>query len=94
MIALLGESIALGEGLGLRRDVVFDILAATPLAQRAERRRGTIESGEYPPRFALSLARKDADLILEAAERAAVDLRLVPRPGVGSRCRGRGTRRR
>jgi 3-hydroxyisobutyrate dehydrogenase-like beta-hydroxyacid dehydrogenase len=26
-----------------------------------------IESGEYPPRFPLSLARKDADLIDEAA---------------------------
>jgi 3-hydroxyisobutyrate dehydrogenase-like beta-hydroxyacid dehydrogenase len=57
----MGESIALGEGLGLPRDVVFDVLAATPLAQQAERRRGAIESGEYPPRFALSLARKDAD---------------------------------
>jgi 3-hydroxyisobutyrate dehydrogenase-like beta-hydroxyacid dehydrogenase len=56
----------------------FDVLAATPLAQQAERRRAAIESGEYAPRFALSLARKDADLILEVAERAAVDLRLVP----------------
>lgn len=78
MIALLGESIALGAGLGLPRDVVFDVLATTPLAQQAERRRAAIETGAYPPRFALSLARKDADLILEAAERVAVDLRLVP----------------
>jgi 3-hydroxyisobutyrate dehydrogenase-like beta-hydroxyacid dehydrogenase len=78
VITLLGESIAFGEGLGLPRDVVFEILATTPLSQQAERRRGAIESGDYPPRFALSLARKDADLILGAAERAGVDLRLVP----------------
>jgi 3-hydroxyisobutyrate dehydrogenase-like beta-hydroxyacid dehydrogenase len=77
VITLLGESIAFGEGLGLPRDVVFEILATTPLSQQAERRRAAIESGDYPPRFALSLARKDADLILEAAERAGVGLRLV-----------------
>jgi len=80
-ISLLGESIALGEGLGLPRDVVFDVLSATPLAQQAERRRRPLEIGEYPPRFALSLARKDADLILEAAARAGVDLRLVAEAG-------------
>jgi 3-hydroxyisobutyrate dehydrogenase-like beta-hydroxyacid dehydrogenase len=72
-VALLGESIALADRLGLERDVGFDVLAATPLAAQAERRREAIESGEYPPRFALSLARKDADLVLAAAE----DLRVV-----------------
>lgn len=70
---LLGESLLLGERLGLPRDVVFDVLAATPLAAPAERRRPALESGDYSPRFALSLARKDADLIMEAAS----DLRLV-----------------
>jgi 3-hydroxyisobutyrate dehydrogenase len=72
-VALLGESIALADRLGLERDVGFDVLAATPLAAQAERRRQSIESGDYPPRFALSLARKDADLVLAAAE----DLRVV-----------------
>jgi 3-hydroxyisobutyrate dehydrogenase len=72
-IALLGESIALADRLGLARDITFDVLAATPLAAQAERRRPAIESGEYPPRFGLSLARKDADLVLAAAE----DLRVV-----------------
>jgi 3-hydroxyisobutyrate dehydrogenase-like beta-hydroxyacid dehydrogenase len=78
LIGLLGESLALGEGLGLPRDVVFDVLATTALAQQAERRRAAVESGDYPPRFALSLARKDAELIDEAAAEANVDLRLVP----------------
>jgi 3-hydroxyisobutyrate dehydrogenase-like beta-hydroxyacid dehydrogenase len=76
-ISVLGESIALGEGLGLPRGVVFDVLSATPLAQQAERRRAALESASYPPRFALSLARKDAELIVEAAEHAGVDVRLV-----------------
>jgi 3-hydroxyisobutyrate dehydrogenase-like beta-hydroxyacid dehydrogenase len=80
-IGLLGETLALGEGLGLSRDVVFEVLAATPLAQQAERRKQAVESNDYPPRFALSLARKDAELIVEAAAAAGVDLRLVPAAG-------------
>jgi 3-hydroxyisobutyrate dehydrogenase/2-hydroxy-3-oxopropionate reductase len=72
-IALLGESIALADRVGLARDIAFDVLAATPLAAQAERRRPAIESGDYPPRFGLSLARKDADLVLAADE----DLRVV-----------------
>jgi 3-hydroxyisobutyrate dehydrogenase-like beta-hydroxyacid dehydrogenase len=77
VIGLLGEALALGEGLGLPRDVVFDVLATTALADQAERRRPAVEAGDYPPRFALSLARKDAELILDAAAEAGVDLRLV-----------------
>jgi 3-hydroxyisobutyrate dehydrogenase/2-hydroxy-3-oxopropionate reductase len=77
VIGLLGEAIALGEGLGLERDVVFEVLGTTALAQQAERRRPAVEAGDYPPRFALYLARKDADLIVEAAAEAGVDLRLV-----------------
>ena len=77
LIGLLGESLALGEGLGFPRDVVFDVLATTALAQQAERRRQAVESNDYPPRFALSLARKDAELIVDAAAEADVDIRLV-----------------
>jgi len=77
LIGVLGEALALGQGLGLERDTVFEVLATTALAQQAERRRPAVEADDYPPRFALSLARKDADLILEAATRAAVELRLV-----------------
>jgi 3-hydroxyisobutyrate dehydrogenase-like beta-hydroxyacid dehydrogenase len=65
-IGLLGETVALGDHLGISRDVTFEVLAATPLAAQAERRRRALETGEYPTRFALSLARKDADLVLEA----------------------------
>jgi len=77
VICALGEAVALGEELGLSRDRIFDVLAATPLAAQAERRRQAIESGSYPPRFKLSLARKDAELVLAAAKEAGVDLRLA-----------------
>jgi 3-hydroxyisobutyrate dehydrogenase/2-hydroxy-3-oxopropionate reductase len=76
-IGVLGEALALAEGLGLSREVAFDVLAATPAAAQAERRRTSIETGEYPPRFPLSLARKDADLIEEAARATGTDLRLA-----------------
>jgi 3-hydroxyisobutyrate dehydrogenase-like beta-hydroxyacid dehydrogenase len=80
-IGLLGETLALGERLGLTREVVFEVLAATPLAQQAERRRPAVEADDYPPRFALSLARKDGELIAEAAAASGVDLRVVPAAG-------------
>jgi 3-hydroxyisobutyrate dehydrogenase-like beta-hydroxyacid dehydrogenase len=49
------------------------VLAETPLAAQAERRRDSLERGEFPLRFSLALARKDARLIVEAAEAAGVD---------------------
>jgi 3-hydroxyisobutyrate dehydrogenase-like beta-hydroxyacid dehydrogenase len=67
VVSVLGEALAVGERLGLSRETTFEVLGVTPLAQQAERRRGAIESGDYPPRFALRLARKDADLVLAAA---------------------------
>ncbi|TML46587.1 MAG: NAD(P)-dependent oxidoreductase [Actinobacteria bacterium] len=63
--------------LGLSRDAAFEVLGKTALAGQADRRRSAVESGEYPPRFALYLARKDADLILEAAAKKGLELRLT-----------------
>jgi len=77
-IGVLGESLALAHGLGFDDETAFEVLAATPLGTQAERRRPAFESGDYPPRFQLSLARKDADLILEAASAAGIELRLAP----------------
>jgi 3-hydroxyisobutyrate dehydrogenase-like beta-hydroxyacid dehydrogenase len=76
-LGVLGEALALADGLGLSRAAAFDVLAGTPLATQAERRRTAIESGEFPARFSLALARKDADLIAASAEDAGVDLRLA-----------------
>jgi 3-hydroxyisobutyrate dehydrogenase len=78
VLGVLGEALALADGLDLSREIAFAVLAATPLAREAARRRAAIESSAYPRRFALALARKDADLILDAARGARIDLRLVP----------------
>src|SRR5215212_1206051 len=77
VIGVLGEAFAVADGLGLSREAAFDVLGKTALAEQAERRRSAIESGEYPRRFALYLARKDADLILEAASRTETELRVI-----------------
>jgi len=77
VLGVLGEALTLAEGLGLSRETAFKVLAKTPLATQAERRRPSIESRTYPQRFSLSLARKDAELITEAAAAAGLDLRLA-----------------
>jgi 3-hydroxyisobutyrate dehydrogenase len=77
VIAVLGEALAVGDALGLSRTTTFAVLGKTPLAEQAERRRPAIESGDYPSRYALYLARKDAALIVEAAATAGIRLRVT-----------------
>ena len=77
VIGAIGEALALAEALGLSRDAAFDVLGRTALADQAERRRPALESGEFPPRFPLRLARKDADLLAETG----LDLRLTMAAG-------------
>jgi HAD superfamily hydrolase (TIGR01450 family) len=74
-VEMLGETIAMARALGLPADIAYQVLAETPLAAQAARRRAAIEAGEYPPRFRLTLAHKDARLINEAA--ASARLRLM-----------------
>ena len=73
MIGALGEALALADALGLSHEKAFEVLGTTALAAQAERRRPALESHDYPPRFPLRLARKDADLIAELG----LDLRLT-----------------
>jgi 3-hydroxyisobutyrate dehydrogenase-like beta-hydroxyacid dehydrogenase len=75
-LGLLGEALALAAALRVPREVMFDVLAQTPLAAQAQRRRPMVESGDYSARFRLSLARKDMDLVAETAQRAGLHLRL------------------
>jgi 3-hydroxyisobutyrate dehydrogenase len=77
-LGVLGEAVALGDGLGLSREVTLGVLAASPVAQQAERRAALLERNETPERrFALALARKDVGLVLAAAAAAHLDLRLA-----------------
>ena len=77
VLSVLGEALALADGLGLSREAAFEVLSATPVAAQAQRRRPALETGSFPTRFSLALARKDADLLLDAAATAGVDLRLA-----------------
>lgn len=76
-IGLLGEALALADGLGLAREATWEVLEGSPLAGQVERRRPAVESGDYPLRFALALARKDADLVEDAAAAAGLKLPLA-----------------
>jgi len=75
VLTVLGEALALGRLLELPDDVMHDVLSRTPLAQQAQRRRPSIDAGNYPSRFALALARKDIDLAVRAASTRGVQLR-------------------
>jgi 3-hydroxyisobutyrate dehydrogenase-like beta-hydroxyacid dehydrogenase len=77
IVGVLGEALAVGDILGLPRERTFEVLGVTALADQADRRRPAVESGEYPQRFALRLARKDADLILQAAAKNGGELRVT-----------------
>jgi 3-hydroxyisobutyrate dehydrogenase/2-hydroxy-3-oxopropionate reductase len=76
-LGVLGEALALADGLGLASEAMWEVLEGTPLGAQAERRRGAVESGEYPLRFALALARKDADLVADGAAAAGVEVPLA-----------------
>ena len=73
VIGVLGEALRLADRLGLSRDAAYEVLETTALGQQAERRRGAVESREFPPRFPLRLAHKDAELV----SRAAPELRVA-----------------
>jgi 3-hydroxyisobutyrate dehydrogenase-like beta-hydroxyacid dehydrogenase len=75
-MGVLGEALALADALGLSRDAAFEVLARSPLGEVAKRRREAFEAGEYPPRFALSLAHKDAELVVAAAKKSRLELPL------------------
>ncbi|GAA1869870.1 NAD(P)-dependent oxidoreductase [Asanoa iriomotensis] len=76
-VGLLGEDLAVAEALGLPREVTWRVLGLTPLAAQAARRRPALEKDDFPARFALAMARKDADLVVEAAEAVGVDVRFA-----------------
>ena len=78
VLGVLGEAVALGDALGLSREVTLGVLAATPLAAQAERREALLARGEEPDRrFSLALARKDAELVVAAGTQAGLDPRLA-----------------
>ncbi|MGH3730651.1 MAG: NAD(P)-dependent oxidoreductase [Micromonosporaceae bacterium] len=76
-LSAVGEALALADALDLPTDVAFDVLSVTPLGAQANRRREAVTSGDYPLRFSLGLALKDADLITGTANTHGVDMRIA-----------------
>ena len=66
-IVTLGEALALGESLDLKRDVLLAALADSPIGPIVQAKRSNIESGDYAPSFKLRHAAKDLRLVTEAA---------------------------
>jgi 3-hydroxyisobutyrate dehydrogenase/2-hydroxy-3-oxopropionate reductase len=66
----VGEAIALGERLGLETELVLDVLARGSAGAMVTKKGPMISSGNYTASFALSLMRKDAGLVREAARDA------------------------
>lgn len=73
----LAEALALADAFGLDESTVLDVLSDSPIGVTARGKRPLIESGVYPPNFKLALARKDLELVAEAAERLGLDLPLA-----------------
>ena len=74
LMAGLGEALALGDGFGLEQGAMLDILSDSAIGVTARGKRSRIERGAYPPNFTLELARKDAELVVEEARRAGVEM--------------------
>ena len=81
VLAGLGETLALARGLGLDDDATHAVLARTPLAAQAQRRRAGFEAGDERVRFPIALAAKDAGLIADAAVAAGLELPLTAAAG-------------
>jgi 3-hydroxyisobutyrate dehydrogenase len=73
-----GEALALADGLGVNPRDFLAAVAGGPLdAPYLHMKADLILSGDYPPSFTVSAARKDARLITEAARRTGVRLGLA-----------------
>jgi len=71
----LAESVALGEALGLPRDLLFDTLAKTAVVAPVQvGKLASTKRHDYTPHFPIRLMQKDFGLALSAARRASLSL--------------------
>jgi 3-hydroxyisobutyrate dehydrogenase/glyoxylate/succinic semialdehyde reductase len=76
-MASFAEAMALGEGLGLSSEILFDSLLATPVvAPFLAMKRDKIESGNYDTEFPLRWMQKDMHLATVSAYEAGVAMPL------------------
>ena len=76
-VGVLGESLALGESLGVERATLLDVLSDSPIGGLVRAKRANLESHSFPPTFKLTLAAKDLRLVTHAAERSELELRIA-----------------
>ena len=77
-MAAFSEGVALGEGLGLSRDVLFDTLIGGPLVPAyMGMKREKLESGDYAPDFPLKWMQKDLQMVATAAYDTGVPMPLA-----------------
>ena len=71
----IAEAVALGDGLGLPRDLLFDTLAKTAVVAQAHAGKlATAKRNDYTPQFPVRLMRKDFGLILTEAARLGISM--------------------
>lgn len=71
----IAEAVALGEGLGLPRDLLFDTLAKTAVVAPAHTGKlATAKRNDYTPQFPVRLMQKDFGLILKEAARLGLTM--------------------
>ena len=64
----VAEAVALGSALGLRRDLLFDVLAKTAVVSPVQAAKlASAKANEYAPQFPIRLMHKDFGLALSAA---------------------------
>jgi 3-hydroxyisobutyrate dehydrogenase-like beta-hydroxyacid dehydrogenase len=71
----VAEAVALGSTLGLRRDLLFDVLAKTAVVSPVQAAKlASAKANEYAPQFPIRLMHKDFGLALSAAAKADLSL--------------------
>jgi 3-hydroxyisobutyrate dehydrogenase-like beta-hydroxyacid dehydrogenase len=78
LIALTGETLALADSLGLDEERAMAGLLESPLGPAMKRKLDKISSDTYTPSFKLALMLKDMRLVLDAADRRDVELKVIP----------------
>jgi 3-hydroxyisobutyrate dehydrogenase len=79
LVGALAETIALAERIDVDPADFLDLIKGGPVGPPyAELKGRMMIEREFPPAFPLRLAAKDARLVREAAQRAGVELRLIP----------------
>ena len=73
-IVTLGEALSLGDSLELKRGILLDVLADSPIGPIVKAKRANVESGQFAPSFKLRHAAKDLRLVMEAAAARGRDL--------------------